>query len=53
MFSFKIVSTFDEWAALFDNAEADKRHSEFDIMLLFRGVRKEDPHKNYYYSSSA
>ena len=53
VFTFKIESTFDEWAAIFDSAEADKRHSEFDIKPLFRGVSKEDPSKNYSYSSSA
>ena len=36
VFTFKIESTFDEWAAIFDSAEADKRHSEFDIKPLFR-----------------
>ena len=45
VFTFKIESTFDEWAAIFDSAEADKRHSEFDIKPLFRGVKKEDPPK--------
>ena len=45
VFTFKIESTFDEWAAIFDSAEADKRHSEFDIKPLFRGVSKEDPQK--------
>jgi len=29
IFAFKIESTFEEWAAIFDSAEADKRHSEF------------------------
>ena len=43
VFTFKIESTFDEWVAIFDSAEADKRHSEFDIKPLFRGVSKEDP----------
>ena len=45
IFTFKIESTFEEWAAIFDSAEADKRHSEFLIKPLFRGVRKEDPQK--------
>ena len=45
VFTFKIESTFDEWAAIFDSKEADKRHSEFDIKPLFRGVSKEDPQK--------
>ncbi len=42
LFNFKIQSTFDECAAIFDSAEADKWHSEFDIKPLFRGVSKED-----------
>ena len=45
IFTFKIESTFEEWAAIFDSAEADKRHSEFVIKPLFRGVSKEDPQK--------
>ena len=45
VFTFKIESTFDEWAAIFDSAEADKRHSEFDIKPLFRGVSKDDPQR--------
>ena len=45
VFTFKIESTFDEWAAIFDSAEADKRHSEFDIKPLFRGFSKDDPKK--------
>ena len=45
IFTFRIESTFDEWAAIFDSAEADKRHSKFNIKPLFRGVNKEDPQK--------
>ena len=45
IFTFKIESSFDEWAAIFDSAEADKRHFEFDIKPLFRGVSKKDPKK--------
>ena len=45
IFTFKIESTFDEWVAIFDSAEADKRHSEFDIKPLFRGLSKDDPKK--------
>ena len=45
VFTFKIESTFDEWASIFDGAEADKRHAEFDIKPLFRGVSKEDSQK--------
>ena len=44
VFTFKIEST-DEWAAIFDSAEAEERHSEFDIKPLFRGVSNEDPQK--------
>ena len=45
VFTFKIESTFDEWAAIFDSSEADKRHSEFNIEPLFRGISKKDPQK--------
>ena len=45
VFTFKIESTFNEWAAIFDSAEADKRHSEFDIKPLLRGFNKNDPKK--------
>ena len=45
VFTFKIESTFEEWAAIFDSEEADKRHTEFDIKPLFRGISKEDPKK--------
>tara|TARA_B100000941_G_scaffold186920_1_gene134514 strand:- start:375 stop:680 length:306 start_codon:yes stop_codon:yes gene_type:complete len=45
VFTFKIESTFDECSAIFDSTEADKRHSEFDIKPLCRGVIKEDPKK--------
>ena len=45
VFTFKIESNFDEWVAIFDSSEADKRHSEFDIKPLFRGKSQEDPQK--------
>ncbi len=45
VFTFKIESTFEEWAAIFDSSEADKRHAEFNIKPLFRGVSKQDPQK--------
>ena len=45
VFTFMIESTFDEWAAIFDSEEADRRHSEFDIKPLFRGVSNENPQK--------
>ena len=43
--TFKIGIKFDEWAAVFDSAEAGKKHSEFDIKPLIRGVSKKDPQK--------
>ena len=43
--SLKIESKFVEWAKIFDIKEADLRHSEFNIMLLFRGFSKDDPKK--------
>ena len=43
VFTFKIESTFDEWVAIFDSEEADKRHAVYDIKPLRRGVSKEDP----------
>ena len=45
VFTFKIESSFDEWAAILDSEEAYKRHSEFKIKPLFRGVCKENPQK--------
>ena len=45
VFTFKIESTYDEWVTIFDSEEADKRHAEYDIKPLFRGVSKEDPQK--------
>ena len=43
--TFKIESTFEEQSAIFDSEEADRRHSEFDIKPIFRGVSKDDPKK--------
>ena len=45
VFTFKIESTFDEWSKIFDSEEAHKRHSEFDIKPIFRGVSKENSQK--------
>ena len=45
VFTFKIESNFNEWVAIFDSTEAHKRHSEFDIKPIFRGLSKEDPQK--------
>ena len=45
VFTFKIESTFDEWVTIFDSKEANKRHAEFDIKPLYRGVSKQDPQK--------
>ncbi len=43
--TFKVNGTFDEWAAIFDSAEANKRHAEYKIKPLFRGHSKDDPQK--------
>ena len=43
--SFKIESTYEEWVKIFDSQEAERRHSEFDIKPLFRGLSKDDPKK--------
>ena len=45
LISFEIESRFEEWVEFFDSKEADIRHSEFDIKLLFRGFSKDDPKK--------
>tara|TARA_B100000945_G_scaffold293778_1_gene270036 strand:- start:108 stop:383 length:276 start_codon:yes stop_codon:yes gene_type:complete len=43
--SFKIESTYEEWVKIFDSQEAERRHSEFDIKPLFRGLSKDDPQR--------
>ena len=45
VFTFKVESTFDEWAAIFDSDEATRRHREFNIQPLYRGCSDDDPHK--------
>ena len=45
VFTFKIESTFAEWSAIFDSEEADKRHAEYEIKPLYRGLSKDDPQK--------
>tara|TARA_Y100001968_G_C19367377_1_gene723278 strand:- start:707 stop:1012 length:306 start_codon:yes stop_codon:yes gene_type:complete len=45
VFTFKIESTFAEWSAIFDSEEAERRHAEYDIKPLYRGVSKDDPQK--------
>ena len=45
VFTFKIESTFNDWVAIFDSEEAEKRHAEFYIKPLYRGVSKDDPQK--------
>ena len=45
VFTFKIESSFKEWAAIFDSEEADRRHAEYEIKPLYRGVSKNDPQK--------
>ena len=47
--SLKIKSKFEQWVKNFDIKEADLRHSEFDINLLFRGFSKDDPNKLFAY----
>ena len=45
VFTFKVESTFDEWAAIFDSKEATRRHREFNIQPLYRGCSDDDPQK--------
>ncbi len=45
VFTFKIDSTFEEWSAIFDSKEAIKKHTEFNITPLYRGVSTDDPQK--------
>ena len=45
VFTFRVESTFDEWAAIFDSNEATKRHREFNIQPLYRGCSVGDPQK--------
>ena len=45
VFTFKIESAFTEWAAIFDSEEAHRRHAEYEIKPLYRGVSKDDPQK--------
>ena len=45
VFTFKIESTFDDWVAILDSEEAEKRPAEYDIKPLYRGVSKEDSQK--------
>ena len=45
VFTFKVESTFDEWAAIFDSDEATRRHKEFNIQPLYRGCNNDDPQK--------
>jgi hypothetical protein len=43
VFTFKVESTVDEWAAIFDSKEATRRHREFNIQPLYRGCCDNDP----------
>ena len=45
VFTFKIESSFAEWSAIFDSDEANRRHAEYDIRPLYRGVSKADSQK--------
>tara|TARA_B100000965_G_scaffold406489_1_gene445674 strand:+ start:463 stop:774 length:312 start_codon:yes stop_codon:yes gene_type:complete len=43
VFTFKVSSTFSEWATIFDSKEAIKRHREFSIQPLYRGCNRDNP----------
>ncbi len=43
--TFRLNGTFADWAAIFDSDEANKRHAEYGITPLYRGVNKTDPQK--------
>ena len=45
VFTFKIESSFKEWSTIFDSDESDKRHAEYDIKPLYRGVSTDDSQK--------
>tara|TARA_Y100001968_G_scaffold81408_1_gene72506 strand:- start:118 stop:474 length:357 start_codon:yes stop_codon:yes gene_type:complete len=40
--TFKINSSFSDWANRFDSKEAGKAHKKYGINPLFRGVNRED-----------
>ncbi|WP_320674079.1 DUF3764 family protein [Prochlorococcus sp. MIT 1341] len=41
--TFKLNGTFAQWAEIFDSDEANKRHADYGIKPLYRGVNKADP----------
>ena len=43
--SSEIDILFEEWVKIFESKEADLRHSEFDIKLLFIGCNIDHPQK--------
>ncbi len=43
--TFRIKGTFTEWTDIFDSDEANKRHAEYEIKPLYRGVDKTDSQK--------
>ena len=43
--TFKLNGSFAEWVAIFDSDEATKRHAEYGIKPLYRGVHKADCQK--------
>ena len=45
VFTFKIEISFTEWSTIFDSEEANRRHAEYDIKPLYRGVSQDDPKK--------
>ncbi len=42
---FKINGPFAEWASIFDSDDALRRHTEYAIKPLFRGVSQDDSQK--------
>ena len=43
--TFRINGSFSEWCQIFDSEEATKRHAEFCINPIYRGVSLDDPKK--------
>ena len=43
--TFKLNGTFAEWSTIFDSDEAKRRHAEYGIKPLYRGVNKRDSQK--------
>ena len=43
VFTFKIRSSFEEWAAVYDSEENIQMNKERGIICLYKGVKKDDP----------